>query len=192
MAVDIRYCRWGGVDPILRNIMRYASNFLRFGDAMYSCNGMVSFVIKIPAHPNIEIRNSKKKKRIPTLKAVTKISLLFFICDFLLLHWKVFNFAPLLLVAFYVKGNPKEHKVYDTRCSQAVPHPSTILARRCLTSVIGRERVCSSWYGRRRRPDWFLASLYAIWSSKLRIDLPTVCARWNARRWYAQRPGMQT
>ena len=41
-------------------------------------------------------------------------------------------------------------KAYDTRCSQAVPHPSTILARRCLTAVIGREQVCSSWYGRRR------------------------------------------
>ena len=42
-------------------------------------------------------------------------------------------------------------KVYGTRSSQAVPHPSTILARRCLTSVIGRERVYSSWYGRRHR-----------------------------------------
>ena len=41
------------------------------------------------------------------------------------------------------------NKAYDTRSSQAVPHPSTILARRCLTSVIGRERVFSSWYGRR-------------------------------------------
>ena len=40
-------------------------------------------------------------------------------------------------------------KAYDTGGSQAVPHPSTIPARRCLTSVIGRERVCSSWYGRR-------------------------------------------
>ena len=41
-------------------------------------------------------------------------------------------------------------KVYGTRSSQAVPHPSTILARRCLTSVIRRERVYSSWYGRRQ------------------------------------------
>ena len=40
---------------------------------------------------------------------------------------------------------------YGTRCSQAVPHPSTIPARRCLTSVIRRERVCSSWYGRRQQ-----------------------------------------
>ena len=30
-----------------------------------------------------------------------------------------------------------------------VAHPSTILARWCLTSVIRRERVYSSWYGRR-------------------------------------------
>ena len=46
-------------------------------------------------------------------------------------------------------------KAYGTRCSQAVPHPSTILARRCLTSVIRRERVCSSWYGRRQQTSTF-------------------------------------
>ena len=49
--------------------------------------------------------------------------------------------------------NWRYKKAYGTRCSQAVPHPSTILARRCLTSVIRRERVCSSWYGRRQRAD---------------------------------------
>ena len=49
-----------------------------------------------------------------------------------------------------VYTNKIYEKAYGTRCSQAVPHPSTILARRCLTSVIRRERVCSSWYGRRR------------------------------------------
>ena len=43
----------------------------------------------------------------------------------------------------------ENRKAYGTRSSQAVPHPSTILARQCLTSVIGRERVYSSWYGRR-------------------------------------------
>ena len=40
-------------------------------------------------------------------------------------------------------------KVYNTRYSQAVTHPSTNRARRCLTSVIGREPVFSTWYGRR-------------------------------------------
>ena len=35
-------------------------------------------------------------------------------------------------------------KVYSTRYSQAVTHPSTNRARRCLTSVIGREPVFST------------------------------------------------
>ena len=38
----------------------------------------------------------------------------------------------------------------STRGSQAVTHPSTNRARRCLTSVIGREPVLSTWYGRWR------------------------------------------
>ena len=41
-------------------------------------------------------------------------------------------------------------KAYDTKYSQAVTHPSTNLAQCCLTSVIGRELVCSTWYGRRQ------------------------------------------
>ena len=45
----------------------------------------------------------------------------------------------------------KYQKVYSTRSSQAVPHSSTIPARRCLTSVIRREPVYSSWYGRRQQ-----------------------------------------
>ena len=47
------------------------------------------------------------------------------------------------------KKKKKKKKVYSTRYSQAVTHPSTNLARRCLTSVIGREPVFSTWYGRR-------------------------------------------
>ena len=47
------------------------------------------------------------------------------------------------------KRGKKRKKVYSTRYSQAVTHPSTNLARRCLTSVIGREPVFSTWYGRR-------------------------------------------
>ena len=51
---------------------------------------------------------------------------------------------------YFVSTLPRKNEAYGTGCSQAVPHPSTIPARRCLTSVIRRERVCSSWYGRRR------------------------------------------
>ena len=40
-------------------------------------------------------------------------------------------------------------KVYNTRYSQAVTHPSTNFARPGLTSVIRREPVLSRWYGRR-------------------------------------------
>ena len=44
----------------------------------------------------------------------------------------------------------KAQNGYGTRCSQAVTHPSTDRARRCLTSVIRREPVFSTWYGRNR------------------------------------------
>ena len=40
--------------------------------------------------------------------------------------------------------------VYNTMYSQAVTHPSTNMAQCCLTSVIGRELVFSTWYGRRQ------------------------------------------
>ena len=41
-------------------------------------------------------------------------------------------------------------KAYNIRCSQAVSDPSTNRTRRCLTWQIGRDAVCSTWYGRRR------------------------------------------
>ncbi|KAF0749237.1 Uncharacterized protein FWK35_00025939, partial [Aphis craccivora] len=44
----------------------------------------------------------------------------------------------------------KQKKANGTQCSQAVTHPSTNYDRRCLTSVIGRELVYSTWYGRWR------------------------------------------
>ena len=67
-----------------------------------------------------------------------------------------FEPVPCLSVHFIAE------KAYGTGCSQAVPHPSTILARRCLTSVIRWERVCSSWYGRRRQTWISNATLHLV------------------------------
>ena len=63
----------------------------------------------------------------------------------------IFAVAPLLgglitqrlYTAFFLSPTIQlaRKRAYDTRASQAVPHPSTVLARRCLTSVIERERV---------------------------------------------------
>ena len=58
----------------------------------------------------------------------------------------------------FKSGCLSTRKSYDTRCSQAVPHPSTILARRCLTSMIRREWVYSTWCGRRHRNALLLQS----------------------------------
>ena len=43
-----------------------------------------------------------------------------------------------------MEKNTKKTKVYSTRYSQAVTHPSTNRTQRCLTSVIGREPVFST------------------------------------------------
>ena len=46
------------------------------------------------------------------------------------------------------RGAKREKRDYDTWCSQVVSNPSTNQARRGLTSLIRREVVLSSWYGR--------------------------------------------
>ena len=69
----------------------------------------------------------------------------------------------------YGKGKNKKQlhkKVYDTGYSQAVTHPSTNPARRCLTSVIRRELVLSAQYGRRRRNRQIVA-IYTIQTIKM-------------------------
>ena len=51
----------------------------------------------------------------------------------------------------------KKMNAYSTEYSQVVTHPSTNSAQCCLTAVIGRELVFSTWYGRRH--DTFLLSV---------------------------------
>ena len=46
------------------------------------------------------------------------------------------------------KKRRRKKKDYSTQSSQVVSNPSTNRARRGLTSLIGREVVLSSWYGR--------------------------------------------
>ena len=57
----------------------------------------------------------------------------------------------LLLVTKIRHAYYYEKNVCSTSNSRAVSHPSTTLARRCLTSVFRWELVLSTWYGRRRR-----------------------------------------
>ena len=47
-----------------------------------------------------------------------------------------------------MQNHKDSKKDNSTRGSQAVTHPSTNRAQCCLTSVIGRELVFSTWYGR--------------------------------------------
>ena len=49
---------------------------------------------------------------------------------------------------FVLQKERRKERGYDTWCSQVVSNPSTNQARRGLTSLIRREVVLSSWYGR--------------------------------------------
>ena len=60
------------------------------------------------------------------------------------------------------KGGKKRKRDYDTWCSQVVSNPSTNQARTGLTSLIRREVVLSSWYGRN--------SLFLFLSLSLCVD----------------------
>ena len=74
-------------------------------------------------------------------------------------------------------GRPEaKSKAYGTRYSQAVTHPSTNRALRCLTSVIGRELVCSTWYGRRQQAPLVPAIYIKIWARSRSL-------KWSKIRW---------
>ena len=57
----------------------------------------------------------------------------------------------------------------STRYSQPVTHASTNRARRCLTSQIGRDGVCSAWYGPSPPAATLYQQLYARRSCKSRL-----------------------
>ena len=65
--------------------------------------------------------------------------------------------------AWVSRAVTKKGKVYCTRYSQAVTHPSTNRAQCCLTSVIGREPVFSTWYGRRHLVGCRIHIIYWMW-----------------------------
>ena len=60
-----------------------------------------------------------------------------------MISYNVFERKKKLITSVSEKENAN-----STQCSQAVTHPSTNQAQHCLTSVIGRELVCSMCYGR--------------------------------------------
>ena len=60
-----------------------------------------------------------------------------------------------------IKGDVQMQKVCSTRYSEAVSHPSTDRARRCLTSEFVREPVYSTWYGRIGE-SWGMANTFLL------------------------------
>ena len=79
---------------------------------------------------------------------------------------------------------------YGTAYSQAVTHPSTNAAQCCLTSVIRRELVFSTWYGRRQDRRDFRSSLRNLqqvcacagWLCQCETKWMDRLTKWNQRR----------
>ena len=73
----------------------------------------------------------------------------------------------------------KTKKACNTRYSQPVTHASTNRAQRCLTSVIGREPVFPTWYGRRQpptRPTYLSISQYQTCNTCTTNMMPYQCS----------------
>ena len=73
------------------------------------------------------------------------------------------------LLSDYVKKKKKKKSGLSTRYSQPVTHASTNRARRCLTSQIGRDGVCSAWYGPSPPAATLYQQLYARRSRRSRL-----------------------
>ena len=61
------------------------------------------------------------------------------------------------------RGKKSGKRDYDTWCSQVVSNPSTNQAQRGLTSLIRREVVLSSWYGRNSLFLFLLSLFVSVW-----------------------------
>ena len=92
-----------------------------------------------------------------------------------------------------MKKKKKKRWAYNTQYSQAVTHPSTNCARCCLTSVIGREPVHSTWYGRRhllatfKRP--YASQTGSVLTSCLIVYISCFSWPWTTLEW-SQRSGI--
>ena len=73
----------------------------------------------------------------------------------------------------------KQENVYNIVYSQAVTHPSTNTTRCCLTSVIGRELVLSTWYGRRQIQLVKFACHTKLVRSMLKAGISCLVATWR-------------
>ena len=105
-------------------------------------------------------RNARNFYKSPNLMKILQVSDFFDTC-------KIFS-----NVKRKTKNEKRKKEDNSTRGSQAVTHPSTNRAQRCLTSVIGRELVFSAWYGRCRR--W--------WAKLFIIILLFYFFRWHKKR----------
>ena len=76
----------------------------------------------------------------------------------------------------YTRWSPSKFPIPSG--NQAVTHPSTNRAQHCLTSVIGRELVCSMWYGRWREMMHMPYNKYLHCKGKI-----SSCLRYYLRKW---------
>ena len=101
----------------------------------------------------------EKKAGNSSWKGVKSYSISLLICpryfNYLCSNWAI-SYKSACFGKTFVGNRPtkvilnKKRDDNSTRCSQAVSHPSTNRAQCCLTSVIRRELVFSTWYGRCR------------------------------------------
>ena len=107
-----------------------------------------------------------------------------FFCEY---QWKRNNkWRNLLIKIIFGTGKKGKREAYCTWYSQAVTHPSTNQARRCLTSVIGREPVFSTWYGRRQVvqfQDWYLyCQHYEHWARQHTNSQRSICGGFTCEK----------